>query len=376
MRRTRIWVMLVAALVAGSLALAGVRGVAGQEAGEEVIAADQVPRPVAVSPVQRDGDGGVRQYPGATRACSEAELAFRVGGPLLEVLAQPGDEAASGDVLMRIDPRDYEDNIRVLEAQLSGAQASRNIAALDLERLTELLDQRVVSQADFDSRKASYDSAVAAVRSLEAQLAIARHKLEDTELAAPFAGVVTASYVENHEMVASGQVVLKMQDISRLEIDVSVPENEMPLFALSKGLEAAVTFSSLPGREFTARLEEWSSEASELTRTYTVTFVLDAPEDVRILPGMTADVHLSAGGETDPLTIPASAVVANGQGSPVVWVYDQATGTATRRRVETGALAADSRVTVLDGLQEGELVVVAGMDFIEEGMLLRPLAAE
>ncbi|THB63223.1 MAG: efflux RND transporter periplasmic adaptor subunit [Desulfovibrio sp.] len=331
-------------------------------------------RPITVSRVERLENEHVRQYPGATRSCLEAELAFRVDGPLVAVEIQPGSYVESGQLLMQIDPRDYEDNVRMLEAQLAGAVAAKNAAALDLRRLSTLLEQDAVSQSDYDDLKTAYDSSVASVQAIEAQLSIARHQLEDTSLTSPFSGVVTGQFAENHEMVAAGQVVVKMQDLSELEIDVSVPENEMPLLDLENGQIATVTFASMPGREFEARLKEWSAEVDSVTKTYTVTFVLPAPEDARMLPGMTVQVSWTNGDQGQgALSIPASAVIASAGEGSTVWVYDSDSNTASQRAVTTGALVNHSHILVLDGLSEGEMVVTAGMDFITQGMLLRPL---
>lgn len=377
-------IMLVLALIgAGGMlasAPAGVGGLAkllNNASDAPAPAEPDKPRPVTLASVECASGGQTRIYPGLLRASSQADLAFRVGGPLVAVNFKPGEFVRKGDVLMQIDQRDFEDSILVLEAQLAGAKASLDQARLNFDRVRPLREQKVVSQADYDNAKSAHDAAKAAVQGIEAQLRIARHKLADTTLAAPFDGVVVEKRVENHEMVAQGQVVLTMDDISVLEVEVNIPENEMPFHDIRPGVPGRVSFPSRPGREYEARLVEWNAQADAATRTYKVSFAMDAPADFRALPGMTAELKLeSKREECSMLTIPASAVVADQDGGSAVWVYDEAGATAVKRPVKVGRMLPDSRLEVLDGLDDGERVVAAGVDFITPGMKIRPLVKE
>ena len=169
----------------------------------------------------------VKSYPGVVRANCEAQLAFRVGGPLVAVNVRPGDRVKQGQLLMQIDQRDFRDNISVLEAQLEGVRANRQRTEKDFERISTLFRQEVAADMDFDNAKSAFEAAVAGVHTLEAQLRIARHRLQDTSLPAPFSGVITEQKIELYEMVQPGQVVLGIQDISELEVEIRVPEDDM-----------------------------------------------------------------------------------------------------------------------------------------------------
>ena len=332
------------------------------------------PRPISLYFVGREQIKGSRAYPGVATSSNEVDLAFRVAGPLIAVNVGPGSVVEKGQALMQIDPRDFEDNIAVLEAQLIGAKAAYEDARLDFERIQPLRQKSVVSQSDYDKAKSLFDSAASTVKNVEAQLRIARHRLEDTSLRAPFDGIVTAQLLENHEMVQAGQKALKLHDISQVEIHVNIPENELCHYNLHNEHQVQVTFPAVPAQSYPARLSEWSAEADPLTRTYEVTFTLPAPKGVNILPGMTAEVYwqTSEGGNA-PLSIPASAVASNKEGDSIVWVYDAATCEASPRVIKTGELLNGSHLNVLQGLKEGEVIVAAGVDFVTPGMKLRPL---
>jgi len=233
-----------------------------------------------------------QSYPGVIHASRKTELAFRVGGPLIQVAVGPGEMVKKSQRLMQIDPRDFNDNIGVLEAQLEGARAQKKLAQRNFDRAQTLFKEHVSASADFDRARSSFDSSHAGVRTLEAQLRIARHRLQDTSLVAPYAGIITRQMVENHEMVAAGRVVLAMQDISQLEVEITLPESEMVTHPLNKGEAVQVHLTAFPDTTLTARLKEWRSVADKVTRTYALRFSFPAPEQLQVLPGMSAAVEL------------------------------------------------------------------------------------
>jgi RND family efflux transporter MFP subunit len=233
-----------------------------------------------------------QSYPGTVIASRQAKLAFRVGGPLIKVAVKPGDKVKKGQLLMQIDPRDFNDSIRVLEAQLAGAESQQDRAQRDFDRAQTLFDQHVSATADFDRARSAFDSAFSGVQSIKAQLQIARHKLKDTTLRAPYAGVITTQSAENHEMVTSGKEVFAIQDISTLEVEIKIPENEMAQRPLKQGKQVNIELPAIPNRNFTAKLVEWNTAADPITRTYALRFSFTAPTDVQVLPGMTAEVSI------------------------------------------------------------------------------------
>ncbi|MDF3130447.1 efflux RND transporter periplasmic adaptor subunit [Kiritimatiellaeota bacterium B1221] len=311
-------------------------------------------------------------YPGKVRASEEAELSFRVGGPLIAVNVELGRPVKKGDLLMQIDPRDFEDQIASLEAQLGGAKAVYKNARLDFARAKNLFEEAVIPPADFDRSTGALDSASAQVQTLEAQLQVARHRLEDTALRAPFDGQVTAKLAENHEMVGAGQVVLAYHNIQWLEVDVNIPEKDMARRSLVPGSPAQIRFSTMPDKLYDVKLKEWRSQADRLTRTYVVTFRFESPEDLKVLPGMSADIlWREDAAEVAQLWIPHSALAATAEGVPFVWVYDEESGEASPREVKTGRMDGASRITIVEGLTEGEQVVVTGSRLIQAGEKLR-----
>ncbi len=335
----------------------------------------QLPHAVSLEQVKSEQAKRVQKYPGVVKSSDESALSFRVGGPLVVVNFVLGQSVAKGTLLMQIDQRDFKDRINSLEAQLKGAKAMLLNAQQDYDRSLRLFGEKVISQADYDRAGGAKAVAEAAVDNLDVQLQIARHSLKDSSVLAPYDGIVSAQLVQNYEMVRPGQVVLMFHNIQQLEVTINVPENEIIKYDMSGERVVQLSFPAIPEREFKAHLKEWSSIADNVTRTYAVTFEFDAPEDMKILPGMSVEVSWFSASAEEQLTLPFTAIVPDVSGKSNIWVYDEATRKAKRRVVQLGGLIGTSRVVLLSGATEGEQVVVLGSRLINDGLILKPVSA-
>ena len=163
-------------------------GGCGQEAPEQ----QAQPRLVNAMRVADTTGLAERAFPGRARAGQEVNLSFRVQGPLITFPVAVGDRVKVGDVVARLDPKDYETRLRTLEGQLEREQANRTRAEADLTRVQNIYrkDPGAVSQTAIDKAQENRDSSAASVRSLEASVENARDQLSYTYLKAPFDGVV------------------------------------------------------------------------------------------------------------------------------------------------------------------------------------------
>jgi RND family efflux transporter MFP subunit len=316
-----------------------------------------VVRPVKVLKLAEAAWTSTEEYPGLVRAARRVDLAFRVSGPLISLAAKEGDSFSRGQVIARILPRDFE-------TALAQASAEALEAEQQFQRYRELFIQNQVSKADFDRYRATRDVA-------KAREEDAKNALDDTWLRAPFEGVIARRFVENYEDVQAKQPIVSLQDISSIEILVDLPERGMIFDGQKDSIVAVAKFPSVPGREFPLRLKEFSTEADPQTLTYQVVLLMEQPDDMRFLPGMTASVVGS--GEVireaaDGFLIPAIAVVSDGAGGQFVWTLNEKDMTAHRIPVTAGELAGSSRIRVTSGLSGGETIITAGMTRLVEGM--------
>jgi multidrug efflux system membrane fusion protein len=204
----------------------------------------------------------------------------------------------------------------------------------------------------------------------------ARDSLDDTYLRAPFSGVVGTVYVENHEDVRAKQPIASLQDLSGLDILIDVPEMLMARGTRDTHVEAYATFAAAREREFPLTLKEFTTEADPLTQTYRITFRMDPPSDLVILPGMTTTVFVRRVLDEAPegqIQVPALAVVSDGAGQAFVWVVDTDAMTVHKRPVTTGEPTGTEEIVIREGLKPGETLAVSAVSRLTEGLKVRKL---
>jgi RND family efflux transporter MFP subunit len=368
---TLLGILVPVALVAAALSA----GCGDESEGQ----AELPPRPVKAVRVADPSALTERVFPGRASAAQEVNLSFRVSGPLVSFPVSVGDEVKAGSELARIDPRDFEVKIETISSKLEQAKASLTVAEREYQRAIEVQkrDKGLISASEVDKRLGARDAARANVSSLKSALDSAEDDLGYTHLKAPFDGVVVATYVENFEDVLAKQPVLRLLDPSSIKMVVSVPES---LIGYAPHVEEVVVrFDALPGLEVAAQIDEIGREATQATRTYPVTLIMEQPENAEILPGMAGKAQIRSklpetARETG-IEIPASALFTEtGTDASFVWIIDEAAKTLSRREVEVG-MPSRFGVLVRGGIEPGEWLVTAGVHSVGEGQKVRILDA-
>ena len=335
------------------------------------------PKPVKALQISDPGALAEGSFPGRAAAAQEANLSFRVSGPLVELSADVGDEVSAGTAVARIDPNDFQVMVTNAEAVHAAAQAASRRAEADYNRLNtaQREDPGAISQRAVDLALAARDGARAAVSSANATAQTTRDRLSYTSLTAPFDGEVVETYVENFETVIALQPIVRLVNASSIEMTLSIPENLIGYADYVTNV--SVTFDALPGVEVPATISEIGSEASQATRTYPLTIIMDQPDGAEILPGMAGQASIQADlpetAESGVHVPPTALFAGTDTEHSYVWIIDN--DVVTRREVQTGALTTTG-VLVTGGLNAGELIVAAGVSALTEGQIVRVIDTE
>lgn len=335
-------------------------------------------RPVKAMQIAATKDFEGRSFPGTARATQEVELSFRVAGPLISFPIEVGQTVSEGELLAQIDPRDYDVKLRNVQGQLQEARATFKSATDEYNREKRIFDKDpgATSQRAIDRANERRERSRASVNSLEASVAAAEDQLSYTQLKAPFAGTIVATYAENFEDVRSKQAVARLVDDSRVEMIVNIPESFISMTPQVKNVR--VRFDAFPDRQVPAEIKEIGTEASEVTRTYPVTLIMNQPEDFKILPGMSGGVSGDPPDEMlavmGALTVPVGATFAVGEETHV-WVIDPEKRRVTKRKISTGMLT-NAGIGVTKGLNAGDWIATAGVHFLKEGQEVRLLESD
>jgi RND family efflux transporter MFP subunit len=328
---------------------------------EDVQEKREVTRPVKIMTIRDTSALLSYGFPGTVRAARRAVMSFKVSGPLVALPVEEGQQVKKGDLIAQIQKRDFQNSVNEALARYREAEQQ-------FRRYKELYAKKQVSKADFDRYRAARDVA-------KAQLEDAKNALRDASLRASFDGVISKRYVENFQKVMAKDPIVNLQDISRIEVLVDVPELFIAEIRESRAIKIIARFESILGKECPLETKEYSTEADPATQTYQVVLIMDQPREANILPGMTATVTATSRGaegkgRTD-IFVPAIAVLV-ASGNPYVWGLDPKAGVVHRKEVKIGSLEGSGSIRILDGLQPGDTIVVAGVAELEEGMKVRP----
>ncbi len=302
-----------------------------------------------------------RSFPGRAEATEEVNLAFEVDGIMIRRVVNKGDEVKRGQLLARLDPRDFQNALDAAKAERDRAQAFR-------DRIAQAVRTGAASQQDLTDAKARLDVA-------QAQVNIKAKALDDARIFAPYDGIVAATYVENFQRVRAKQKILRLLDISKIEMTLDIPESLISNARYVK--KVFVLFDAFPDRKIPAKIKEIGTEASETTRTYPVTIIMDQPGDIKILPGMAGKAwgegRLPSDIDEAGIEVPVSATFSPDEsGKTYVWVIDEQTKMVQKREVMTGKVT-DRGIIIRGGLQPGEWVATAGVHYLREGQQVRIL---
>ena len=333
---------------------------------QEVEAPPPPVRPVKLYTVEGTGGASLRQFPGAINASQRAELSFRVGGVLKEILVREGELVKQGQLLAKLDPTDFQ--IRV-----NDRQATYDAQRKNFERAEELIVDGNISKQDYDRVEANF-------RTADAELKLAQQDLAYTELKAPFAGSIGRRDVDNFEEVQAKQAIFQIQNVDQLDVAIDLPENLVrSIRRESQDIEdeveragkvkALATFDNRQD-QFELEFKEVATKADSATQTFRVTFTMSQPKTFNVLPGMTADVVLDLTQLVDSDSakwVPISAVVADNELDARVWVLDGQSMTVSEHPVKIGRMSGRN-IEVVEGLEGGEEIVSVGAAYLADGM--------
>jgi multidrug efflux system membrane fusion protein len=334
-------------------------------------------RPVKLMKVGGSLAGKTRKLPGTVRAADRVDLAFQVPGTLVELPVKEGQTVKKGTLVARIDPRDYETNLRNAEGVLAKAQAGLVYAIAEYKRYVKVkeTDAGAVSDSMVALKLAGEKVARADLQSAKATVAAAKDQLEYTRLKAPFDGVIAQKYVDNYKEVQAKEAVLSLQNVIDVEVIIDVPE--LMLAPIRKTLPRFYAeFTADPIHRFELQIKEFATQADSVTQTYRVVLVMPAPTGIRILPGMTTNVSIEFTEDAETgaeILIPAIAVFADDAGHSQVWVVDPQTNKVQRRMVTTGDLSGSDSIRIISGLSPDETIAVSGVSKLREGQMVRAL---
>lgn len=286
----------------------------------------------------------------------DAKIASLVGGRIERVFVIEGDRVSPGQELVQLENTPLRDQVRQAEAAVAQARANLENARLAAERNQRLLERGIASRKEVEDSRTQLAVSQATLNQSDAALSAARAQLGRATLRAPFAGTVVRRFLGVGDQVDGNgtQPVLEVANINALELLASVPGSRLNQIRANDSF--AFETPNVPGARFSARIVAVLPAVDPATNNGTVRIRIDNPQHLLKL-GMFLSVNLPLKAAADRLLLPRQAIYPGESGEP--HVYRVTGDQAEEVPVKLGAQSTD-KVEVLEGVQEGEVVVLNG----------------
>ena len=323
----------------------------------------QLPRPVMVVHPQPASEAR-ESYPGEVHARYEPELAFRIGGKVVERLVEAGDRVRKTNLSHASIRRTCACSWTACVPRWPQRKPTCGWAKAEYDRYQALLGRQLVSQSQFDNADNAYRAATARLQQARAEFDVASNQV-DYAVRATRDGLIAQRRIEVGQVVAAGQTAFVLAADGEREVAIDLPEQSLERYRV--GQEVEVELWSQPGRQYRGQIRELSP-AADAQRTYSAR-VAFTEQEVPAELGQSALVSIRRDGDV-ALAVPLSALSAE-QGRAYVWRL-RPDSTVERVEVRTGAFG-EQLVPVLEGLAADDWIVLAGGQMLSDNQPVRPV---
>ncbi|MEL7011886.1 MAG: efflux RND transporter periplasmic adaptor subunit [Pseudomonadota bacterium] len=295
---------------------------------------------------------------GTLRASESVQISANVTETITMIGFDDGQSVSAGQILVELEHGEES-------ALVAEAEAALDIASQEFERAAALLDRATLSQSVMQSRQRDLSFA-------EAQLARALAQENDRIIRAPFDGVVGLRTVSLGTTVRPGDPIVRIDDVSELNLDFAVPATR--LATLAPGQRVRAVSPALPDESFSGEIQTIDSVVDTTTRSVLVRAVIPNP-DGRLKPGLLMTVNVDAAPRTS-VTMNEAALVPSGPDLSVYVVVDSDEGARVEQRKVSIGLRRAGDVEILTGLAPGERVITHGTTKARPGGFVSPVEAD
>jgi len=365
--RTRIIIIIIALAAIGGIGFA-VYSRMQATALEQQKRKQVVPLVQVKKPTQEDFQQKLT-YNGDVIPIQQANIFSRVSGNIEKMYADIGQSVHAGQLLAVVDSTSYAAQMRQSAGLLAQAKAAEQNADAVYKRSKQLLDQKLISQQDFDNAEAALHTAQGQVAAQKAALENAEITLNYCKITAPFSGYIVKRLLDPGVYVVVSPVgnstLYSLQDMDKVKIYIYVQERDVPV--VDSIHEATVTLDAYKDKVFHGTVSKTSNSLDLATRTMTLEVDIDNKDHI-IKPGMFATVSFVAAVHRNAIVVPVEALQTDDQGQKSLFTVVD--GKAKKVNVQTG-IQADNQVEVTSGLSASDDVIILGQDQAKDGNPVR-----
>jgi RND family efflux transporter MFP subunit len=327
----------------------------------------EVVRSIKTVTIKEQSAEQILKYSGLVAAVDSSDLSFEVGGQVMSVFVDIGDQVKKDQTLAVLDPEPYRLDVEAIKAELKKARDNVTKTKSQYKRHKRIFEEGAGAESWVEVAEYNYKAARSAVNLQIARLDLAKRDLRKTKLLSPYDGAIAWRSVQPHEEVQAGQKVFEINASGQMEVRLAVPETVIDRINIDD--PATITFPTLPGEFAKARISYIGSAAVQ-ANAFPVKVELTNP-DLKVKPGMTAEANLTTKKDENRgsgYLVPLQALLLTPEANRAyAFVYDPQTSTVKKTPIR--AIGTEQKkAIVVEGLSTGDIIAVAGVSFLADGM--------
>lgn len=295
----------------------------------------------------------------------QVEVGTQVSGIISKIYVDFNSQVKKGQVLAELDRTTLEADLQSSEASLSSSKTEYEYQLKNFNRIKGLYDKKLISETDYESAKYSLDKAKSAFDKSQSDISRVRQNVKYATISSPIDGVVLNRAVDEGQTVAASfntpTLFLIANDLKKMQVIAKIDEADIGY--VDEGQKVEFSVDAYPGEIFSGAVTQVRLEPTTTSNVVTYEVVISAPNpDLKLKPGLTANVTITTQERVDVLTLPAKAFKFSPSNIPAdktkgrsVWIRD-AKGTISRVEVRTG-ISDGVNTEIIEGLNEGDVII-------------------
>jgi RND family efflux transporter MFP subunit len=323
--------------------------------GKKPPAAQEAAMPVSVLTVRLTNVADIVYLPAMVEANIDAVLSAEKAGRIVEVMADRGDRVGKDQLLLQIDDRIWQANLK--QARIAARDAERN-----MERFQTLKAMGAVADSEYDSIERAHVQT-------SSRLDDAKINIDQCRVVSPISGIINDRFVDAGEYVQPGTPVFQVVDHAIVKVVLQVPEKDV--FSVRTGDPVAFSVQPLSGQSFTGIVTFVAAQADRRNNAFRTELTVDNTTGM-LRPGMIAQVEFHRGENSNMASLPISAVLPS-KGDYIVYLAEN--GQAVRRQVQIETITRE-RALISEGVESGDRIIVDGNRTLSDGQRIEIIISE
>jgi RND family efflux transporter MFP subunit len=329
----------------------------------------EVVRAIKTITVQEQAAEQIRKLSGVVASVDSSGLSFEVSGQVQKVEVDIGDSVKKDQMLAVLDPEPYQLDVDAIQAELTKARDNVTKTKADYDRHKRIYEEGAGAKRFVEVAEFNYKAARSAVKFQIARLDQAKRNLRKTKLLAPYDGTIAWRSVEPNEEVRTGKKILEINATGKREVELAVPESTIDRIQIDD--QTTVTFPTLPDTTVKGRITYIGSAAVKANAFPVKVELIDPIDEIK--PGMTAEANLSIKDEElqPGYLVPFQAILPAPEAKRgYAFVYSSDTSLVKKTPVLYGGTQKGMAI-VQEGLEVGDIIAVAGVSFLADGLKVK-----